>query len=77
MDVESDWEPHVNQIKVCFQARLDVFVQRLIDTWTIPQSVVDEAMVMASSTTGVQSAPLYDNFRKPGNYVIMTSLMTL
>jgi len=28
-------------------------------------------------TTGVQSASLYDNFRKPGNYVIMTSLMTL
>jgi len=25
---------------------------------------------------GVQSASLYDNFCKPGNYVIMTSLMT-
>jgi len=25
---------------------------------------------------GVQSASLYDNFGKPGNYVIMTSLMT-
>jgi len=27
-------------------------------------------------TAGVQSASLYDNFRKPANYVIMTSLMT-
>jgi len=25
---------------------------------------------------GVQSASLYDNFGKPGNYVIMTSLVT-
>jgi len=30
----------------------------------------------SSSRPGVQSASLYDNFRKPGNYVIMTSLMT-
>jgi len=28
------------------------------------------------SWPGVQSASLYHNFRKPGNYVIMTSLMT-
>ena len=28
------------------------------------------------SRPGVQSASLYDNFRKRGNYVIMTSLMT-
>ena len=28
-------------------------------------------------TAGVQSASLYDNFRKHGNYVIMTSLITL
>jgi len=28
------------------------------------------------SRPGVQSASLYDNFGKPGNYVIMTSLMT-
>ena len=27
------------------------------------------------SRPGVQSASLYDNFHKPGNYVIMTSLM--
>ena len=28
------------------------------------------------SRPGVQSASLYDSFHKPGNYVIMTSLIT-
>jgi len=31
---------------------------------------------LRGSRSGVQSASLYHNFRKPGNYVIMTSLMT-
>jgi len=32
--------------------------------------------MLHGSRPGVQSASLYDNFGKPGNYVIMTSLMT-
>jgi len=34
------------------------------------------ATTLRGSRPGVQSASLYDNFGKPGNYVIMTSLMT-
>ena len=33
------------------------------------------ALTLRWFTAGVQSASLYDNFRKPGNYVTMTSLM--
>jgi len=34
------------------------------------------AATLRGSWPGVQSASLYDNFGKRGNYVIMTSLMT-
>jgi len=34
------------------------------------------AATLRGSRPGVQSAPLYDNFGKPGNYVITKSLMT-
>jgi len=35
-----------------------------------------KAATLRGSRPGVQSASLYDNFGKSGNYVIMTSLMT-
>jgi len=37
---------------------------------------VELAATLRGSRPGVQSASLYDNFDKPGNYVIMTSLTT-
>ena len=37
---------------------------------------IDYRLRYDGSRPGVQSASLYDNFRKRGNNVIMTSLMT-
>jgi len=41
----------------------------------IPPNKPILAAIYDGSRPGVQSASLYDNFHKPGNYVIMTSLM--
>ena len=40
------------------------------------QKIVELASTLRWFTAGVQSASLYDNFCKHGNYVIMTSMMT-
>jgi len=43
---------------------------------TLIDIILNERLRYDGSRPGVQSASLYDNFHKPGNYVIMTSLMT-
>ena len=45
----------------------------LKDVW---QKTWNQRLRYDGSRPGMQSASLYDNFRKPGNYVIITSLMT-
>jgi len=47
-----------------------------VDTRDCPGIIYTSGYATMVHSRGVQSASLYDKFRKPGNYVIMTSLMT-
>jgi len=60
----------------------DEVTQIVFDAFRVLREVWRDLRALTSGYTlrwswpGVQSASLYDNFRKRGNYVIMTSLMT-